>query len=68
MINTSVFYGSFIAITIISSLLILTSTVPLSRLLLLIVVYMMSAFIFILLDFYFLGLTYIIVYVGDNFA
>lgn len=40
------------------------STQPITRLALLITVFIMSAFILIMLDFYFLGLTYIIVYVG----
>nr|NP_150360.1 NADH dehydrogenase subunit 6 [Rhizophydium sp. 136]AAK84290.1 NADH dehydrogenase subunit 6 [Rhizophydium sp. 136] len=51
-------------IGILSSFLILTSLNPVTRLVLLIIVFIMSAFIYLLLDFYFLGLTYIIVYVG----
>jgi hypothetical protein len=41
------------------------STQPITRLALLIMIFIMSAFLFLLLDYYFLGLTYIIVYVGD---
>lgn len=51
-------------IGIISSFKILTSLNPISRLAYLIKVFIKSAFIFLLLDNYFLGLTYIIVYVG----
>ena len=40
------------------------STQPITRLALLITVFIMSALILIILDFYFLGLTYVIVYVG----
>ena len=40
------------------------STQPIIRLVLLILIFIKSAFLFLLLDFYFLGLTYIIVYVG----
>jgi NADH:ubiquinone oxidoreductase subunit 6 (subunit J) len=57
-------YFFICVIGLISALLILTSLNPISRLLLLILVYIKSAFLYILLDYYFLGLTYIIVYVG----
>ncbi len=40
------------------------STQPITRLVLLIMIFIKSAFLFLLLDYYFLGLTYIIVYVG----
>jgi NADH-ubiquinone oxidoreductase chain 6 len=40
------------------------STQPITRLALLIKIFIKSAFLFLLLDYYFLGLTYIIVYVG----
>lgn len=40
------------------------STQPITRLALLITVFIMSALVLIVLDFYFLGLTYVIVYVG----
>lgn len=49
---------------ILSSFLILGSLNPISRLALLIMVFLMASFQFLILDFYFLGLTYIIVYVG----
>jgi NADH-ubiquinone oxidoreductase chain 6 len=40
------------------------TTQPITRLALLITVFIMSALALIVLDFYFLGLTYVIVYVG----
>lgn len=40
------------------------STQPITRLVLLIMIFIKSAILFLLLDYYFLGLTYIIVYVG----
>ena len=57
-------YFIITTIGIISAFLILTSLNPISRLVLLILVFVKSAFIYQLLDFYFLGLSYIIVYVG----
>ena len=47
-----------------SVLLKILSIKPIIRLALLIKIFLKSAFIFLLLDYYFLGLTYIIVYVG----
>jgi hypothetical protein len=51
-------------IGIFSAFLMLLSTQPITRLALLIKIFIMSAFLFLFLDYYFLGLTYIIVYVG----
>jgi hypothetical protein len=51
-------------IGIFSAFLMILSTQPITRLALLIKIFIMSAFLFLFLDYYFLGLTYIIVYVG----
>ena len=57
-------YNICCIIGIFSVLLKLLSIQPIIRLALLIKIFLKSAFIFLLLDYYFLGLTYIIVYVG----
>jgi hypothetical protein len=51
-------------IGILSAIYLLTALNPISRLIYLIVIFVMSSFLYLLLDYYFLGLTYIIVYVG----
>jgi NADH:ubiquinone oxidoreductase subunit 6 (subunit J) len=58
-------YILFCTVGIITALFILTSLSPITRLAFLITVFMMSASLFMLLDYYFLGLTFIIVYVGN---
>lgn len=51
-------------ISIIASLIVVSALNPIHRIGYLILVFMIGAFIFMLLDFYFLGQVYIIVYVG----
>lgn len=53
------------AIILLSALIVVSALNAIHRVALLIVVFMCGAFIFLILDYYFLGLTYIIVYVGD---
>ena len=53
------------AIIQMSALIVVSALNAIHRVALLIVVFMCGAFIFQILDYYFLGLTYIIVYVGD---
>jgi len=55
---------SFIGLLASILLLIREGFNPISRLALLIIIFLMAAFSFLFLDFYFLGLTYIIVYIG----
>lgn len=64
MNSISLGYLIITCIGLISTLLILSSLNPISRLILQIMVFLMSSFQFLILDYYFLGLTYIIVYVG----
>lgn len=63
-----IFYISASFLGQISAFLMILSTQPITRLALLIKIFIKSAFLFLLLDYYFLGLTYIIVYVGNYFA
>lgn len=51
-------------VALLSSLFVISTANPIGRLVLLIVLYLAGSFLYSLLDFYFLGLTYIIVYVG----
>ena len=56
---------SFICITgLFSAFLMILTIQPIIRLALIIKIFVKSAFILIILDYYFLGLTFIIVYVG----
>jgi NADH:ubiquinone oxidoreductase subunit 6 (subunit J) len=57
-------YNTFSILGILSAFLKILSSQPITRLALLIMIFIKSAFLFLLLDYYFLGLTYIIVYVG----
>ena len=57
-------YSLLSVIILFSGLIIISAIDPIHRIVWLILAFISSAFLFILLDFYFLGLTYIIVYVG----
>jgi len=57
-------FFSILFIGLLSAIYLLTALNPISRLIYLIVIFVMSSFLYLLLDYYFLGLTYIIVYVG----
>jgi hypothetical protein len=63
-----ILYLLFITFSSFSAFMILTSLNQITRLGFIIKVFIFNALIFILLDQYFLGLTYIIVYVGDDFC
>lgn len=60
----SFIYYTFGFISLIASLIVVSALNPIHRIGYLILVFMIGAFIFMLLDFYFLGQVYIIVYVG----
>ena len=49
---------------LLSALMILAALNPVHRIALLVALFLVGSFLFILLDYYFLGLTYIIVYCG----
>jgi len=61
-----ILYLLFITLSSFSAFMILTSLNQITRLGFIIKVFIFNALIFILLDQYFLGLTYIIVYVGND--
>lgn len=62
MIN--IIWISFIFIALSSTIFIVNFFNPIYRLCMLIIVYQIGSFMYTIMDFYFLGLTYIIVYVG----
>nr|YP_009659005.1 NADH dehydrogenase subunit 6 [Synchytrium microbalum]QCQ69003.1 NADH dehydrogenase subunit 6 [Synchytrium microbalum] len=57
-------YNFLVFAILISNLVVLSALNPIHRMVWLIIVFVLGSFIFLLLDFLFIGLTYIIVYVG----
>lgn len=62
MIN--IIWISLAIIALFSSIIVISAQNPVNRLCMLIIVYQAGSFMYTIMDFYFLGLTYIIVYVG----